>query len=255
MKAVARAMNILEYLSERNEPCPLGEITQDLESNKTSVYRTLQSLMEAGYVHHQEPGMYQIGLKICELSSKILDRLDLKYVALPYLKELNEKTDETVHLTIRDWSHGVIIAKLDCNHGLRVGSAVGNRIYLHATAAGKMLLSGLTWEYVEQIIAGAGLVKFTPNTITAPEALKAELQRIKEQGWSVNYGENEEGINGVAAPLVNYRQNIVGAVSIEYPALPHYEDQLDELKEAVLNTGAKISKHLGYMPSSTTEAW
>lgn len=253
---IGRAMAILEFLARSDAPLTLAQISNGLDLNKASVHRTLKSLIDAGYIYKDErSASFQPSFKVCELSSQILDKLDFKYITRPDLEVLNRLTSETVHLVIRDWSQAVYIDKIESTHAIRTRSAVGERIYMHSTAAGKVLLSHLPWSKVEQIIAGVGLPERTPNTITDSEALKDELLLVYKQGWALDREENEIGIQSLAAPILNYRSNVVAAVSISYPALPAYQERLDMLIKQVCDTGKQISGHFGYIAESTTEAW
>lgn len=254
-RAVIRAMSILEYLAHSDGPKSLAQISVALGVNKASVHRTLHALIEAGYVYREERPVYQLSFKICELSSYILNRLDLRYIARPHLERLNQETGETVHLVIRDWSQGVYIDKIESTHGIRVRSSIGERIYLHSTAAGKVLLANLPWFRVEQIVAGAGLPARTSNTLTSQERLRLELEQVASQGWAVDREENEEGIQCLAAPLMNYRQNVVAAVSISYPSLSGHDERFEDLRSQVCKAARQISERLGYIPASTTEVW
>src|SRR4030066_1717566 len=113
-QSVDRALAVLEHLSKLSAPISLAQISVALKINKASMYRTLNSLVANGYVYKDEnAGTFKLSFKICELSSLILDRLDLKYIARPSLESLNRDTGETVHLVIRDWSRGVYIDKIE----------------------------------------------------------------------------------------------------------------------------------------------
>jgi IclR family transcriptional regulator, KDG regulon repressor len=255
-QSVDRALVVLEYLSHNTSPVSLAQISSALKINKASMYRTLNSLIANGYIYRDDAtATFQLSFKICELSSRILDRLDLKYISRPSLEALNKETGETVHLVIRDWSRGVYIDKIESTHAIRTRSSIGARTYLHSTAAGKVLLSSLPWSKVEEIIAGVGLPQRTPHTITDPEKLRSELTQVAHQGWAEDLEENEEGINCIAAPLINYKRVVVAAVSITFPALPVYNDRIPDLHNAICDTARKISQHFGYVSDTGTNLW
>jgi IclR family KDG regulon transcriptional repressor len=255
-QSVDRALLVLEYLSCSNSPLSLAQISKALKINKASIYRTLNSLTANGYVYRDDlSGKFQLSFKICELSSRILERLDLKYIARSSLESLNRETGETVHMVIRDWSYGVYIDKIESTHAIRTRSTVGARTFLHSTATGKVLLASLPWSRVEEIIAGVGLPQRTPHTIVDAESLREELTQVARQGWAHDREENEEGINCIAAPLINYKRVVVAAVSITYPALVNYIDRVGELREAVCNTAREISNHFGYISDTSSNLW
>lgn len=255
-QSVDRALIVLEYLAKNSAPISLAQISSALKINKASMYRTLNSLAANGYIYRDDAsGTFQLSFKICELSSLILDRLDLKYIARPSLEDLNRETGETVHLVIRDWSRGVYIDKIESTHAIRLRSSVGARTYLHSTATGKVLLANLPWARVEEIIAGVGLPQRTAHTITDPEKLQQELLKVARQGWGEDLEENEDGINCIAAPIINYKRVVVAAISITYPALATYNDRAQELRNKVLETARIISQHFGYVSDTGTNLW
>jgi IclR family transcriptional regulator, KDG regulon repressor len=255
-QSIDRAFAVLEYLSQNSQPASLAQISSALKINKASMYRTLNSLTANGYVYRDETsGTFQLSFKLCELSSLILDRLDLKYIARPSLESLNRETGETVHLVIRDWSRGVYIDKIESTHAIRTRSTIGARTYLHSTATGKVLLASLPWARAEEIIAGVGLPRRTNHTIIDPEELQRELTKVAQQGWAEDLEENEEGINCIAAPLINYKRVVVAAVSITYPALVTYNDRIPELRSKVCDTARIISQHFGYVSDTGTNLW
>jgi len=255
-QSVDRAFAVLEFLSNNSQPASLAQISSELKINKASMYRTLNSLAANGYIYRDdETGTFQLSFKICELSSQILDRLDLKYIARPSLEALNRDTGETVHLVIRDWSRGVYIDKIESTHAIRTRSTIGARTYLHSTATGKVLLAYLPWTRVEEIIAGVGMPRRTENTITNLEDLQKELVKVAKQGWAEDLQENEEGISCIAAPLINYKRVVVAAVSLTYPALATYEERLPELRNKVCETAHIISQHFGYVADTGTNLW
>ena len=124
--SVNRALKVLEYLSVNPSSLSLAQISHAMQINKASIFRTLNSLTANGYVYRDNnTGNYQLSFKICELSSRILDRLDIKYIARPSLETLNKETGETVHLIIRDWSRAVYIDKIESTHAIRTRSTIG----------------------------------------------------------------------------------------------------------------------------------
>jgi len=255
-QSVNRALAVLEYLARSDNPQSLAQISTTLKINKASIHRTLNALVESGYIYRDaKTTTFQASYKLCELSSMILDRLDLKYMARPSLETLNRNTGETVHLVIRDWGGGVYIDKIESTHAIRTRSSVGERIFLHSTAAGKVLLASLSWSRVEQIIAGVGLPKRTEKTITDPQKLRLELEQVARQGWGVDLEENEEGINCVASPVINYKKTVVAAVSLTYPTLPAYLTRFEEIRDEVCRAAQTISHHFGYLPDTSSNLW
>jgi IclR family acetate operon transcriptional repressor len=103
---------------------------------------------------------------------------------------LRDLTHETINLSLLDGEERlVLVERVDSDQAIRTYAKLGGSSPLHATASGRAVLAALPDELVERLIA-AGLPRFTPNTFTAPEALRADVQRTRREGYAVNVGGN-----------------------------------------------------------------
>ncbi|PRR73584.1 IclR family transcriptional regulator [Neomoorella humiferrea] len=245
--SLEKALKILEELATVGGGIGLSELSRKLGLNKSTVYRMLTTFKAYGYVD-QEPvtGKYTLGFKILELSSSLLERLDVRAVAHPYLKELAESSREVAHMVIRDGGEAVYIDKVEGNRTIRMYSQIGRRVALHSTAVGKAILAFLPPGELEKIIAGKGLPRFTSRTITTMAALQAELAEVRERGYAVDDGENEEGIRCVGTPIFDYHGQVVAAISISGPVLNVTPERVPVLGRLVRRAGEEISRRLGY---------
>src|SRR5262249_13106671 len=130
----------------------------------------------------QLSGRYHLGLRLFELGTIAMSRLDLDRLGQPVLENLAEQTGETAHLCILDGSDIVAIAKVESRSALHIRSATGYRTPAYSTAVGKALLADLTSEELDTYVARTPLAAFTRNTIISSARLRAELKTIVEQG-------------------------------------------------------------------------
>jgi DNA-binding IclR family transcriptional regulator len=122
-KGAAKVLRILEHLAQADRPVGVAELASALRLSKSSVHRPLTTLVELGYVRQETlTARYAASLKMWEVGSAVLDRLDLKRVAAEPMTELAGKTRETVHLSILDGKHVVHIDKIECEHAIRAYS-------------------------------------------------------------------------------------------------------------------------------------
>lgn len=149
-------------------------------------------------------------------------------------------------MVIRDGDEAVYIDKVEGNRTIRMYSQIGRQVALHSTAVGKAILAFLPPEEVEKIIASRGLPRFTPRTISTMAALQAELAGVKERGYAIDDGENEEGIRCVGAPVFDYQGRVVAAISISGPVLNVTPERVPVLGRLVRQAGEEISRRLGY---------
>ena len=247
VKSVSRALDIITILSLKKGGLGVTEIANQIDINKSSVYRILSTLVQYGYVEQdEETGRYKLGYKFLEISSRLLDSIDLRGEARPVLQELETETNEAIHLVVYDQAEVVYIEKLEGNETLRMHSKVGKRAPMHCTSVGKAILANLPLETVLAIIEQKGMPVHTVHTFTDKDDLLHELQMVREKGYALDLEENENGITCIAAPIFNHTGKVMAAVSISGPTLRMTDDRLDQLKSRMIQTGLKISNRLGY---------
>jgi DNA-binding IclR family transcriptional regulator len=247
VKSLERALHLLEIMAEEKGEVELQELCKKTHINTTTLYRLLQTLQSRGFVE-QNPstGRYRLGLKLLQLGHAVTNQIELRGIALPFLEKLMEKTGETANLVILDEGEAVYIEKVESPASLRMFYRIGKQAPAHATGVGKVLLAALSSEKVTEIIKNKGLCKLTENTITSPEKLQEELEKIQENGFAIDNEECEVGAKCIAAPIRDYTNQVVAAISISGPNARLSEDRLNELAEVVKDTAYKISENIGY---------
>ncbi len=253
IQSVDRALRIITYVSEKKEGMGVTELAFLLGLNKSSIFKLLSTLAAHGFIEQdQETKKYKLGYKYLELSSMLLESLDLRTQAKPYLKELESATNEVIHLVVYDQGEVVYIEKLEGNETLRTHSKVGKRASMHCTSVGKVILAHLPEDETAEIIAKKGLEKHTENTITDPNIFLNELQKVRKQGYGIEVEENEEGITCIAAPIFDHKGDITAAVSISGPSTRMTAKRLEELMPLITETSKTISARLGYQSNRTS---
>jgi DNA-binding IclR family transcriptional regulator len=251
VQTIERVSSILDILAQRAEGISIRELSSTIELPKGTTHRLLSSLSYFGYVR-QEPKTrnYFLGLKFVELGQILLSQLDLRKVAEPFLRDLAERTKETIHLVILDRNEIVYIDKVETDQnpsGLKMASRIGLRNPAHSSAVGKMILANSSEEELQIFFKEKSLVKRTDNTITDPVQLREHLKTVRKQGYAVDDEENEKGIRCVAAPIYNEIGKTVAAISITAPAFRVTKKSIQEtLKKEVMETALKISERLGF---------
>ena len=254
VQTIARASLILDILGQNPQGISIRELSAKIKLPKGTTHRLLSSLFYFGYVRQDSKTRnYFLGLKLVELGNLLLSQLDLRKEAEPFLRNLAERTKETVHMVILDRNEVVYIDKVETDQhtsGLRMASRVGLRNPAHSCAVGKVLLADLSEEVLNNFIKGKGLPKRTENTITNPTQLKEHLNLVRAQGYAIDDEENEKGIRCVAAPIYNEVGKTVAATSISGPAFRITKKVIQEsLKKEVMETAFKISQRLGFRES------
>ena len=139
-KGAAKVLRI--DLARAYRPLGVAELASALGLSKSSVHRPLTTLVDLGYVKQEAAtARYAASLKMWEIGSAVLDRLDLKRAAAEPMTGLAGETGETVHLSILDGNHVVHIDKIECEHAIRAYSRVGGRVPVHCIATGEAMLA------------------------------------------------------------------------------------------------------------------
>lgn len=248
VQSIDRVIDILEALAEEKGVCGITVLSQKTGLHKSTVHRLLNTLLQRGYIE-KEPGNdnYQLGMKILFLGSAILDRMDIRRIAKPFLEELSKLTKEVVHLAILDNGETVYIDKVEgTNSSIRMYSQIGKRGPVHCTGVGKVLLSELPDSEVENILFEKGMEKFTENTITDIVAFKAHLQEIRQKGYALDEMEHEEGIRCAAVPIRDLKGRIIASISVSGPIMRFTEDRVNNLISELLKASEDISYQLGH---------
>ena len=159
------------------------ELSEKLGFYPSTTHRILDTLKHWGYVEQDSHTQkYQLDLKVLELGMAKLHQMDLAREATPYLKELVNQCNETVHLGVLEKEEVLYLAKEESSQTIRMISYMGKRAPLHCTALGKVLFAHLSPEERKKTLGEKVLPRLTEKTITDKRELEKELDKIREQG-------------------------------------------------------------------------
>jgi DNA-binding IclR family transcriptional regulator len=247
IQSLARAIQIIEFIARNHNSASLTQISQNVGLSKSTVHGLISTLEDFNYVYQdQVTGFYQLGLKLFEMGQVVYSSMDLRAVAYPFLVELSQKYQETVHLALLSGAEVVYIEKVDSSRSVRIISEIGGRNPTYCTGVGKVLLAGLPADEVEKIVKTTGMKKYTQNTIDNLDQLKACLAEISQQGYAYDLEEIEMGLRCVAAPIKNHLGTIIAGISLSGPTNRISDDLLVTLSRDVVDAARRISAKLGY---------
>lgn len=248
VQSVERALAILELLGNADIHLGISEIAQSSKLPPSTAHRMLATLMELGYVEQNpETSKYTLGVRILQLRGAVIGHLTLGVHAMPVMKLLMNRVNETVHLAILNKGEIVYIERVEGLKTQGMYTRIGKRAPAHCTALGKVMLAFTPQHlWYEQVVRRNGLKRFSATTITTEDALFAELQRIYKLGYAVDNGETGEAVRCVAGPIHDYTGSVVAALSISGPQTQVTPGRVPELGAAVLAACQAISEKLGY---------
>jgi DNA-binding IclR family transcriptional regulator len=214
--------------------------------SRSTVHGLLATLRQHSLLSQDAGGHYVLGVKLFELGMAAVSRLDLRTVAGPVLERLADEFQETVHLVINDGLDVVYIDKRESPQSIRIVSQVGHRLPGHCTGVGKAMLAFKPKAELEKLLAGVELERYTGNTITDKDQLKAELELVRQSGYALDNEEIIDGLRCVAAPIRDHTTQVVAALSVSGPSMRMKPEKVERVIPAVVQAVADISQQLGY---------
>ncbi|MGB9757732.1 MAG: IclR family transcriptional regulator [Candidatus Bipolaricaulaceae bacterium] len=244
--SLAKALRVLEFFNGVEDGLSLSEIAQRLGTKPGSAYPIVYTLHKFGYLERDpETKRFRLGLRILALANQILSSLDIRERAKPVLKRLARELEVNAHLAVLYEDEVLYLDREEAAPSVVIPSVIGRRVPPHCTALGKVLLAH-DEEALARILARGPLPSLTPNTITNPEVLRRELERVRTQGYAVDWEEFHEGNICVAAPVRNYRGRVVAAISVSLAKARLTHDPLDRFVQAITAGAREVSQALGH---------
>ena len=245
VQSVERTFALIEQLAAHPQGATLQRLAQGTGLAKSTVHRLLASLAALGYVAQDEAGdRYRLTLKMFEISSGIVNNMDIMAVARLHLERLSQRTAEAVHLVIRDGADVVYIYKTESSP-MRMASRVGLRSPLYCTGVGKAILATLPPQEVEEIWARSRPQKLTGRTITDLAQLRAQLDEVRANGYAIDDEENELGVRCVALAIPGPGGRAESAFSISGLAPYMTADRIRRISALALETRDDILREMG----------
>ncbi len=199
VQSLNRAFALLEHMAAAGGDVALSELAARSGLPLPTIHRIIRTLVGSGYVRQLPSRRYALGPRLIGLgdaASRMLGEW-----ARPHLAQLVDEVGETANMAVLDGDAVVYVAQVPSRHSMRMFTEVGRRVPVHCTGVGKALLAQLPPERVRALLAGAGMPAQTPHTITDPDRLARELDRIRHQGYAVDDAEQELGVRCVAVAV------------------------------------------------------
>jgi DNA-binding IclR family transcriptional regulator len=244
VQSVDRALTILGVLARLGD-VGVTEIATELGVHKSTAFRLLATLEGHELVEQTEDrGRYRLGLGLVRLAGASTARLDVVQEARPVCRRLAAECGETINVAVLSDGAALYVDQVTGGSGLQSHNWVGQRIPLHATSNGKVLLSGLDRDEVDRRVES--LPSYTATTITSRAALHRELAEIRDRGYAVAVDELEEGLTALAAPLRGAHGDVVASLSVSGPTLRLVGERLETLAPVLVAAAGEVSRRLGW---------
>jgi IclR family transcriptional regulator, pca regulon regulatory protein len=213
VQSLERGLAVIRAFGEDAPEMTLSEMAGRAKLTRAAARRFLLTLTDLGYVR-SDGRRFALSPRVLELGYAYLSSLSLPEIAEPHLERLVAEVRESSSVSVLDGDDIVYVARVPTSRIMRVAINVGTRFPAHATSMGRVQLAALSDGELDAYLARADLRALTSHTLTEPDALRAELARIRAQGWALVDQELEEGLRSVAAPIRDRTGRVVAAVNV-----------------------------------------
>lgn len=244
VQSMERGLAVIRAFDAQHPELTLSDVAREAGLTRAAARRFLLTLVDLGYVR-SDGRLFALTPRVLELGYAYLSGLGLPQVARPHLQDLSRAVRESTSVSVLDGADIVYVARVPTARIMSVAIDVGTRFPAYATSMGRVLLAGLPAEELAQRLAGVRFEPLTARTVSSLDALRAELDAVREQGWAMVDQELEEGLRAVAAPITDRSGRTVAAVNVSLHAARSTAAVVrDDVLPALLATAERISADL-----------
>jgi IclR family acetate operon transcriptional repressor len=240
--AVDRSADLLVRVLESEQPVALAELAEASGIPKSTASRLITALERRGLVEQEgERGRLRPGPAILRVAERGMLERNIVELARDALDVLAAASGETINLALPAPTGVEHVAQADSRHFLGTGQWLGRTVDYHCTAVGKVFMA-----FGRHPIPTVPLTAYAPATITEPNALRKDLERVRQTDLATAIDELEPGLAAVAAPVRGAGGDVVAALSITGPTLRLTNTRIRELQPTLTEQAEDLSHRLGY---------
>ena len=213
VKSFARGLLVMKTLAEGHAPLTIAEVAERAQLTRAGARRLLLTLQELGYVALRGRH-FSLTPRIMELRCSYSTSAPIWMAVEEHLGELVDDISETASAGMLDDLDIVYVLRLRTPRAIHLDIESGSRLPAHITSIGRVLLADLHPRQLDRYFQRAVIERYTSLTITEPKKLRAEIETVRQKGYSVVMGEVDEGVCGVAVPLREQSGRVIAAVGV-----------------------------------------
>jgi len=218
VQSLTRALQLLELLADDDEGYRLVDIAARSGLSSSTAHRLLTTLEQRQFVQFdRETSLWYVGVRCFSVGSAFARRRRISSLALPVMRRLRDRSNESVNLGIADLGDIVFVTQVESREVMRAIGKPGFRAPLHGTAMGQAILASMAEDDVLQYLRTYGLPKLTANTIARPSRLHETLAAVRQAGYAVDDEQNAAGLRCIAAAIRDEHGQPFGAISLVGP--------------------------------------
>ena len=242
--SLARGLEVLRAFNRTRSKMTLSQVAAETGNSRAGARRILLTLVHEGYAV-SDGKLFDLTPQVLELGFSVLSSKGAWDIARPFINHLSEELRESVSAAVLDNFDVVYVSGSQYHRVISVGISVGSRHPAYCTASGRVLLAAQPLEAWPVMLNEIKLERITDRTITNVKDFGEDLERVRQQGWSLVDQELEKGLMSISAPLQNASGDLVGAINVGVPVLRMTpQEMVDCVLPKLLTTVSKISKAL-----------
>lgn len=212
--ALASGLDVLQAFDAEHRRMTLSEVATCTKMDRAKARRLLLTLHALGFVK-RSARQFELTPRVLQLGYAYQASNQYRIVIQQQLEAITEELGESSSLAVLDADDVVYMVRSAARHRLMaITLSVGTRLPAAYTSMGRVLLAQLSEVEVSAFLERVELEVFTAFSITSPAALKQEIDRVRENGYSIVDQELDSGLRSVAVPVFSGTGELVGAINI-----------------------------------------
>jgi IclR family pca regulon transcriptional regulator len=247
VQGLARGLAVLRAFDAEHQRMRLTDLAARVGLTRATVRRLLLTLETLGYVRASD-GQYELTARVLEVGHAYLSGQNLAGISRPYLEDLADDLGESTSITILSGTEILYVARIHKRNVIRIDITVGSRFPAVATSMGRVLIAAKSPDEYVEFMRHATLAPLTNRTIVDPDEFRREIDRVREQGWSLVDQEFDLGLRSIAVPVRDESGHVLAAINVSLRAVnaePPANETIAQHVAALRRTAAEIARAIG----------
>ena len=244
VQSLARGLAVIQAFGPARPSMTLTEVATATGMTRAAARRFLLTLEDLGFVA-SDGKHFSLTPHILRLGYAYLSSMNWWHIAQPYMEEVARTVQESCSAAVLDGDEIVYVARVSASRIMSVNLSIGTRLPAYCTSLGRVLLAHRPTSWVNGYLARAALEKRAPRTNTDPDRLRAEIDKVRGQGFSLVDEELEAGVRSISVPLYDRTGTCIAALNIGGAAArTTVQRQLDVYLPALREAARKTTEAL-----------
>ena len=246
MKSLSTALRVLGAFANSQKPLGVVDLAGQFALTKGQISKILASFREQGFLE-QDPvtRKYTVGISAFALGNNFVNSDSLSREALPVMRKLVDETGHSAVLSVRRGDNVIHLLAVEGRLFVDGRWRVGRWMPYHTTSSGRVLLAFGPDAAIDALVGNGELKQLTPNSVTDPKKLRAEVKRVRQQGFSVTRSETHMGTGSIAVPLFAHEPHAVASLGLICPEHLLSEDEVQRLIAPLQRSARELSIRMG----------